>query len=181
MTPSFTCAVHPSVQTQQCTDTFTYAAMIKKIRYWWQWDPNAHLPTSCGDPNWGAPVGPLAVGLQIVSRGKELFQSKADSEVFFNYRYSVDRCPTLLPEAPRYTATKNASHGELLGLKSEVPKAGTQRPYPRSSLLVLPSGDDSCANIRHSLARRLCADTPRGHFPPSPVLVSLLPVRVARS
>ena len=39
----------------------------------------------------------------------------------------------------------------------------------------------SCANIRRNLARKPCGDTPRGHFPPSPALVSLLSGPVARS
>ena len=69
---------------------------------------------------------------------------------------------------------KQASHGELLTLKSEVPQSRTQRPYPRSSLLVLQIFG---ANIEN----RVCADTTRGHFPSSPALVSLLPGPVFRS
>ena len=55
-----------------------------------------------------------------------------------------------------YSDKKNII-GELLTLKSGVPQAGTQRPYLRSSLLVLPSGDSSYANIRRNIGNRLCA------------------------
>ena len=49
---------------------------------------------------------PLAVGLQVASRGTEFFQSKTHSEIVFNYRYGVDRRPTLLPSGPCCTGQK---------------------------------------------------------------------------
>ena len=121
--------------------------------------PGRSFVISCGDSNWGTSVGPSAVGLRVV-----FFQSKADSKLLFNYRYDVDRHPSRYLSAPCCTATKKTYYGELLTLKSEVPQAGTQRPYPRSSLFVLPSGDSSCANIRRNIENRVYADTPLVHF-----------------
>ena len=63
----------------------------------------------------------------------------------------------------------------------EEPQAGIQGPYPRSSLLVLPSGGSSYANTRRDIENRLCTDTPRGHFTPSLALVLLLPGPVSRT
>ena len=154
--------------------------MTRESRYWQKWSPGAHLSFLVAS-NWGTSIGPSAIGLRVVSQGTHLFQSNTDTEVLFNYRYGVDRRPTLYSPAPCCTATEKASHGELLTLKSEASQAGTQRLYPRSSLLVLPSGDSSCANTRRNIENKLCADTPLGHFPPSPALISLLPGPVSRS
>ena len=134
----------------------------------------------CGYSNWSTSVRPSAVGLRVVSRGTKFFQSKADSELLFNYWYGVDRRPTLCSAAPCCTAKKGI-YGELLTLKSEVPQARTQRPYPRSSLMALPSGGSSCANTRRNKESKLCADTPLVHVPPSPALISLLPGPLSRS
>ena len=97
------------------------------------------MSTSCGDSNWEARAGPLAVELRWYLEAHSSFRAKPT-------QMPSSTAATAQIDGPYYcTFFSSLLYGDKKGiswrLKFKVPKAGTQRLYPRSSLLVLPSDD----------------------------------------